>query len=275
MKLNTHSLRKALLALSTAVFIFCTAISLCIPTETASGEQRVLRAGFFAFNGYHEMDSEGNRYGYGYELLQRIAACENISYEYVGYAASWDDMLDMLEKGEIDLVSSARKTPARLQRFDFSERNIGSNLTMMTIKAGNTRIAPGNYDDYNGMTVGMLTGNSRNASFDDFSKQHGFTYTPKYYESTAALHQALVNDEIDAAVSSSLRSTKGEWIIASFDEAPVYIITRKGDTQTMALVDDALKKMDLYDIGWRLKLNEKYYGDSSGTEIHLTPNESA
>ena len=36
-----------------------------------SNESKVVRVGFFAFDGYHMIDEEGHRSGYGYEYLQR------------------------------------------------------------------------------------------------------------------------------------------------------------------------------------------------------------
>lgn len=48
----------------------------------------------------------------------------DVDYEYVGYDQSWDDMQQMLEDGEIDMVTSARKTPDREEKFDFhADRN--------------------------------------------------------------------------------------------------------------------------------------------------------
>ena len=47
----------------------------------------------------------------------------DVDYEYVGYDQSWDDMQQMLEDGEIDMVTSARKTPDREEKFDFHVRS--------------------------------------------------------------------------------------------------------------------------------------------------------
>ena len=82
-------------------------------------------------DGYHVMDEEGNRSGYGYDFLRLMARYWDVDYEYVGYDKSWDDMQQMLEDGEIDMVTSARKTPDREEKFDFS-RPIGTNYGMLT-----------------------------------------------------------------------------------------------------------------------------------------------
>ena len=72
-----------------------------------------------------------------------------------------DDMQQMLEDGEIDMVTSARKTPDREEKFDFS-RPIGTNYGMLTVRSDNSTIVDDNYstyNTYNGMRVALLNGN--------------------------------------------------------------------------------------------------------------------
>ena len=72
------------------------------------------------------MDDNGQRFGYGYDLLQYISGYTSWKYEYVGYDKSWSEMQNMLERGKIDLLTSAQKTDDRLERFDFSDQSIGT-----------------------------------------------------------------------------------------------------------------------------------------------------
>ena len=69
-----------------------------------------------------------------------------------------DAMQQMLEDGEIDMATSARKTPDREEKFDFS-RPIGTNHGMLTVRSDNSTIVDGNYSTYNGMRVALLNGN--------------------------------------------------------------------------------------------------------------------
>ena len=38
-------------------------------------------------DGYHVMDEDGNRSGYGYDFLRLMARYWDVDYEYVGYAS--------------------------------------------------------------------------------------------------------------------------------------------------------------------------------------------
>ena len=116
-------------------------------------QRETVRVGFFEMNGYHMQDEDGNRSGYGYDTLRLMARYWNVDYEYIGYDKSWSEMQKMLEDGEVDLVTSARKTPEREEIFDYS-RPIGSNECMVTIRKNNHAIIAQDYSTYNGMRVG-------------------------------------------------------------------------------------------------------------------------
>lgn len=99
--------------------------------ENTEGIQTV-RVGFFAFDGYHMIDENGKKSGYGYEFLNLLSRYCNLRFEYTGYDKSWEETLKMLENGEIDLVTSAKKTPEREEKFAFS-MPIGSSYTIITV----------------------------------------------------------------------------------------------------------------------------------------------
>ena len=84
-----------------------------------SSQHETVKVGFFAMDGYHMMDEEGNRSGYGYDFLRLMACYWDVDYEYVGYNQSWDDMQQILEDGEIDMVTSPRTTPDREEKTNF------------------------------------------------------------------------------------------------------------------------------------------------------------
>lgn len=76
-------------------------------------------------------------------ISSAMARYWDADYEYIGYDKSWEDMQRMLLDGEIDMVTSARKTPDREELFDFS-RPIGTSNGILTIRGDNTAIVEGN-----------------------------------------------------------------------------------------------------------------------------------
>ena len=269
------ALRRAVCCLLLTSMLLAALLGFAMPASAAGSDdtpQRTLRVGFYAYTGYHIMDKDGHRSGYSYEVLQRIAQYENVKFEYVAYDCDASEAADMLERGEIDLLPTLRITPERAERFAFSSEPISNLATMLTVKAGNRSIVAGNYETYNGMTVGMSRrGNGRNQSFIHYAEEHGFTYTPVYFDTDEELSLALRTGVITAAVSNRLRKTTNEWIIDTFDLQDCYIAVRKDDSATLQLVNDALTKMDRDDPTWRTTLFDKYNENiHTSNKLYLT-----
>ena len=214
------------LAILTAMLILTALLSFPARAEEAESQHERVRVGFFAMDGYHMMDEDGNRSGYGYDFLRLMARYWDADYEYIGYDKSWEDMQQMLLDGEIDMVTSASKTPDREELFDFS-RPIGTSNDILTIRGDNTAIVEGQYSTYNGMRVALLNGNSRNVEFAEYAQAKGFTYTSVYFDSTEEMAEALQNGTVDAMVTSSLSRINNERILEKFGSSDFYVIVNQ------------------------------------------------
>lgn len=247
--------------------------STCPAVFAEQDEFDTLRVGFFEFSGYHVIDESGRRSGYGYDFLQRLAIHGGWNYEYIGYDKSYAQSLDMLRRGEIDIITSVSKTPEREKEFLFSEQDIGYNSTIITVKANNTKVVQGDYSTYNGMTVGMLEGNSKNENFENFAKKKSFTYTPVYFSGQDELSNALQSEKVDAAVTGSLRLTENEWVLESFDASPFYVCVRKDKPELMNRINTAINEMDLHDPSWRNSMHDTYYSTDLTDSIIINTKE--
>ena len=225
--------------------------------ETVSQHERV-RVGFFAMDGYHMMDENGNRSGYGYDFLRLMARYWDVDYEYVGYDKSWEEMQQMLIDGEIDMVTSARRTPEREELFDFS-RPIGTNNGILTVRSDNSTIVEGKYSTYDGMRVALLRGNSRNDEFTEYARTKGFTYKSVHFDSAEEIAEALQNGTVDAIVTSSLRKMNNERILEKFGSSDFYVIVKKGNTELLNKINYAIDQMNAAEGSWKTTLyNENY-----------------
>ena len=198
----------------------------------------------------------------------------DVDYEYVGYDKSWDDMQQMLEDGEIDMVTSARKTPDREEKFDFS-RPIGTNYGMLTVRSDNSTIVDGNYSTYNGMRVALLNGNTRNEEFADFADNKGFTYVPSYFDTTAEMEEALQSEKVDAIVTSSLRKTNNERIVDKFGSSDFYVIVKKGNTELLNEINYAIDQMNAVEGDWKTTLYNKNYESIETKNLEYTEKEKS
>ena len=208
----------------------------------ADGRDKV-RVGFFAMDGYHMMDEAGNKSGYGYDVLRLMARYWDVDYEYVGYDKGWSETQQMIEDGKIDMGTSARKTPEREERFDYS-RPIGNNECMMTVRSDNDTVIVQDYATYNGLRVAMLNGNTRNADFEEFAAEKHFSYVPVYFNLVSDMENALQTGQVDAIVSSSMRATKNERVVERFNNEEIYIIVKKGNRELLDKINYAIDQMN-------------------------------
>ena len=249
-------------------------ITLLLPVSVSAAESQVrtVRVGFFAFEGYHEIDNSGRMSGYGYDFLTLMKRYANVQYEYVGYDKSWDAMLEMLRSGEIDMVTSAHKTEDRLEEFDFSVP-IGENCVQLKCRADDDSYTAGLFDTYNGMTIGLVQGSSVNAAVEEFAQENGFSYTAGYYADSTQLKDALSSGEIDAVATSSLRKSTGEKVLSEFDTEYFYAMVRKGDTELLDLINDAVSQMDASEGDWKHTLYYNNYTAANHTDLVFTQEE--
>ena len=275
-----HS-RKWMVALLCLFLILCDFIPVSASPVNAANEStseevtnRRVKAGIFYFDGYHTKDEEGKLSGYGIEVLQMFSQYSHLNFDYVGYDKSWNDMLDMLENGEIDLVTSARKTPEREAKFAFSYP-IGRNSTVLSVLADNMKFHSGDYQSYDGMRIGLLTGSSQNDSLAEFAKEKQFSYDTKEFEDSQKLEKALKDGSIDAILTSNLRKTENERTLDTLQTDNFYAIVRKEDTELLKEIDYAIDQMDINGGDWENSLFYKYYGQVYSSELSFTEREKA
>jgi signal transduction histidine kinase/CheY-like chemotaxis protein/ABC-type amino acid transport substrate-binding protein len=244
------------LAMSLAVALAALLPMQAAAAETAS-QPRTVKVGFFALDGYHEMDEEGKRSGYGYDFFHLTQKYVNLNYEYVGYDKSWEENLQMLLDGEIDIVTSAHKTEERMELFDFS-MPIGTSAIDINTRATENCYVPGDYSTYDGMTLGLMAGNSENEAVEEFAKKNGFSYRAKYYDNSAQLKEALESGEVDAVATTSLRKMENEKVLSEFDVQEFYAIVRKGDTELLDQINYAIAQLNSSEGDWK---NTFYYNN--------------
>ncbi|MDE7464622.1 MAG: transporter substrate-binding domain-containing protein, partial [Clostridiales bacterium] len=195
------------------------------------------------------------------------------NFQYTGYDKAWSDMLTMLEKREIDVVTSASRTPEREEKFDFS-LPIGRRKTVLSINVNNTEIHRGDYSSYEGMTVGLLNGSSQNDSLEGFQADKGFTCTTREYDDADDLAAALQDGTIDAILTSNLRKSENEKELDIIEEADFYAIVRKGDTELLDEINYAIEQMDINEGDWKNVLFYQYYGPVYSSKLTFTEREN-
>lgn len=241
-------------------------IILLMFVQTLFAYPHTVRVGFFHMDGYHEIDAQGNKKGYGYDFLQMVSRHSNLNFEYVGYGWSLEEAFEKLRNNEIDLVTSVRKNKERENYFDFSQP-IGRTCGKLNIKNTTERIKANDFRTYNGMIVGLMNRNARNADLETFAKENGFTYKRKYYESLDSLENALDHGAVDAVMTSALRRSNDEVNLNEFAFDNFYAVVGKGNKNLLEEIDYAIAQMNNTYASWKDSLYNVHYEERSVKDL--------
>ncbi len=150
-----------LILVFTAVFL--------IPLKVQADEdgRKVIKAGWFE-SSYCISDEQGRRSGYSYEYQLKLSAYNGWTYEYVD--GSWAELLEMLKKGEIDLLSDVSYTPEREEYMYFSSLPMGTEEYFLFKAPGNHETSGAEPSCLNGKKVGVNKGSVQKDFFLEWAE---------------------------------------------------------------------------------------------------------
>lgn len=239
------------------LLIACTAMLIIDPVPAEAVSDPVVKVGIFDYKAFYGENAEGVPCGYGYEYLNTLEKYGNFQFQYV--YGNWAECLDMLEKGEIDLLDSAQKSPERADKYLFSAYSTGTSYGELYVLSDSSDLIYNDFPSMDGLTVGMLEGNSRNNTFFQYAKKNRFSVNPVYFKTSAELSSALSDGRVDAIVSSNLRQGENERPIARFSPTPFYIMMNRDNTDLKERIDEALEEILIDYPNFNAVLNDKYY----------------
>ena len=242
-----------------------------------------VRVGYFLYDGYQNL-TDGEFSGYGYEYLREIQKYNDWQYEFISRVEerdetgaltgrqiplSYDLALKMLEKGELDIVGSVRKSPEREQRFLFPRFGCGIAYEMLTSSSQKKEIVPGNY------MIGLRTGCIREEEFTKIYKKAGFDNVFfRYFDHNDDMVKALLETkEIDFILSSSLRKTDNENLVYRFNPATHYFIFNKERFDLLEEFNTAQAELLLQKTTFAEALYAKYYKGRKNSSLWISEKE--
>ena len=266
-----------LLIASRALLVFCCTLFILLTTiAPAAGEptheRRTVRVGVLAQDGLCQKDANGNLSGYTIDLWQLANRYMDVKVEYVGYGKNWNELLQMLEHGELDILTNAQKSPEREQIFAFTKPT-GVTSGLLNVRADNTKFIAGDYATYNGMRIGTFRKDRTYELFQKWAQGKGFTYQTTFYDTSTELYAAFLRGEVEAIIANSFRKPENEHTLDMFYTNNIYGIVRKDDTQLLNEFNYAINQMNASEGDWVHMLLYKYVTDTNTVKISFSHRE--
>ena len=103
--------------------------SFSLANEFQPVESITVKVGFPLQDGIAEKDEENNFSGYTYDYLSNVKKFTGWNFEFITLEGTLDEqiitLMDMLEKGEIDLMGCMHKSEYMEEMYQFSEMSSG------------------------------------------------------------------------------------------------------------------------------------------------------
>lgn len=240
-------------------FIAILLIIVCfIPAKRAAAAGRTIRVGAFELNGFFHKNEDGTAYGYAAEYLDKISEKNGWTYEYV-WTENWEESVEYLRDGKVDIIAPAQRTSEREQEFGFSGFNIGEECGTLLALDTNDNLIYEDFSAFSRIKIGCVDTTVFKDDFITYGKNNGFTPNFVSYRDTKAVMSALNSGEIDAALVNLFAKTDTTKVLSKFGVSPFYFMMHKEDTALIDEMDAALQQVKIENPNFEVGLTEKYY----------------
>lgn len=253
------------------VFIILLIILFTFPfTSLEANTNRIIRVGYTLIEGLFMKDEEDNYYGYDYDYLKQIAQYTGWDYEFVEADGDKNTqittLMEMLKKGEIDLLADTRYFESLIADYDFSNEPYGSSYNVLAVKNDSELMDINSLIAKKDLKIGVLEhAEARHEVLKQFAYTSGISYTQIDCNNEEDLVHKYENNEVDTILLTDLTMPKEFYPIAKFTPTPFYFITTKGNTQIISELNQAqvnINKLnptlssDLYNRYFNANINE-------------------
>lgn len=173
------------------------AVALFLFAAPALASQSTVRVGVYSNPPKIELDPAGNPSGIYAQVLAHAAAREGWQLRYV--PGTFQQGLDRLERGELDLLVDMAKTPERSARYDFSAEPVLYSWNEVYVR----RDLPVRYMyQLEGRSVGVLRGSVQETLFRDAAAAGGVRTRLVSLDTFDEAFAAVEKGELDAVVAN-------------------------------------------------------------------------
>ena len=212
-------------------------------SAAAPSTAKVVRIGWYP-DLYNCISTNGIKKGYVYDYAQTVASYTGWTYEYV--EADWATLLEMLKKGDLDLVGGVSYSPERARSIAFSALPTGQEKHYLYADLDGTGISAADLTTINGKRIGILQGSLQVPLFREWQNRHHVTPDTLYTANLAEVRTGLAKHRFDGFVSTmtSFWGSVNMKPIATIGSTRVHFGINKNRPDLKAELDAAMQQME-------------------------------
>ena len=216
-----------------------------LSTSVKAGEakHKVVKVGWYE-DSYHITDKNGNRSGYGYEFEQAVAAYTGWDYEYV--TGDWTELVEKLQKGEIDLMSALSYTDERAKTMLFSDQPMGEEKYYLYADLANTDISVSDLSTLNGKSIAMMEQSVQTTQFCEWEKKYNVKTNHVFVDSIDQAKELIAKHKIVGVISTEtpIWVEAGMSALVTTGGSDIYYGINKNRPDLKKELDSAMRAME-------------------------------
>lgn len=263
---------------SRRIFVLCGTLFFLVfsffPAVQAAPNAQTIRVGFYDDGDYMKRNENGEYVGFNFEFLQEVAKYSGWQYEIID-GKSWENTLNLLKTGEIDLLPAVYRTDERAEQILFSSYPMSNIYATLNVREDDTRYDYEDFSAFNGMKVGVIRGSKDADNFITYCRAHAIDLTIVPYTETSDLLKAFKNGTLDGVAITHLGRSSTFRSVAQFAPESLYLALAKDRTDLLAQLNSALTTMKLRNPNYDARLYDKYFAVSASQRPVFTKEEQA
>lgn len=173
-------------------------LSLASSVWAAAG--KLVRVAFYPSPGWCEIDSEGKRKGYVPDWVAEISS--RCSWKVQWVQCRWDDALELLKKGDIDVVVGVSYDTRRARTCLYPQVPFALFPTYLFVHRQDARFGQNRIGALDQCKIGLVRNYQHNDILIKYLTRKGISKCAyRFYQTDTALAQAFAAGEVDAALN--------------------------------------------------------------------------
>ncbi len=268
-----HTVLKKFLTASLilTVLLFSAGAQAAASHELAASGPVKGRVGWIQKRGDAELDENGRRTGYVFELLDAIAQKGNVQFEYV-QAADRDELLDLLAEGAVDLTVT-NGIDQYGDAVSLLPLSVGTSVKMLCARSGDDRFCADDFAAFNRMTLAMPDSPILQATVEAYEASRRFSTGKCWYRTSHDARIALLVGNADLALLDNYEDLGGLVVLSQFGLSDRSIAVRSACEELKAAVGRGEEALFLADPFFLHTLYTKHFASAEGPVLAYSKDE--
>ena len=223
---------------------------------TEKSTEDIVKIGLYISDPYYTMDSNGNVSGYYDDVLKLIQKEYSFKYEYV-LGDGFQDVLNKLETGEVDLLFGVSILSDRINKYMFSKNFIAREKFAVFSKED---IKISDLDNRDDLKIALVKGTSSTRYILEYFSMLNIEVEPIFVNTWSETEDLLNDGKVDLILNNYNNKSKYK-LVYGLEGDQVYIAANKNRKDLLENIDNAINKVNKNGKEGLNSISNKYFNE--------------